>query len=344
MPPRPQKSSVRGRTGRHPIACALSLWLAGCGAAPPSEEHRPPEPPPLQTVEQDAPFIVDWDPRQIASLTTALRTPNAGGVVVAYQRNVIRLLPDCHLAGAYVPSGIGMYRGILQVRRFDSPPRTATTRQDALQQISTSTNVPPGALLESRFVIVGRHYLSGNRPNATVKDLTSRTADGCRDATHFGRAALTGAFEHTGAGGPAVPGAPPAPAPATLPRGGDFTPCVMAGNAGTPACSAFLKIELTPVLPAPTTPEPPPTPTATATTTPTAAPPATAPQILSPKGPAPQATATPTAAPPATATAPQIAIPKPPPAQPTTPATQPTTPPATQPTTPPPAPQPPALP
>ena len=329
------------------IACALCLWLAGCSAAPPPEEARPPEPPPLQSVEQDAPFIVDWDAKQIASLTTALRTPTGGGVVVAYQRNVIRLLPDCHLAGAYVPSGIGMYRGIVQVRRFDSPARSAGTRQDALQQISTSTNVPPGALLESRFVIVGRHYLSGNRPNATVKDLTSRSADGCRDATHFVRAALTGAFEHTGAGGPSVPGAPPATAPATLPRSGDFTPCVMAGNAGTPACSAFLKVELTPLLPAPAAADPRLSPTAPPTPTATAAPPATAPQIVIPKGPTPQVTGTPSAAPPQGTTAPQIAVPKSPaaPAATTTPTGQPSSPPPAQPSSPPaPTPQPPALP
>ncbi len=318
------------------MAFALGIWAAGCGSPPKVEPPPPAATPALQRVEEDAPFIVDWDARQAASLANALRTPNAGAVVVAYQRNVIRVLPDCHLAGAYVPSGIGMYRGMLQVRRFDAPVRSAATRQDALQQIATSTNVPAGAPLDYRFVVVGRHYLSGHPPDATLKDVTSRTAGGCRDATHFVRAALTGAFEHTVT---PTPGAPPPGDNGLVLRGGDFTPCVMAGTASSAACSAFLKIELTALLPPPDPSTAPPPATATAATTAatTAAPattatptttamPKMAPQIATTKIATPLPTPTVTAAP---TTAPQIAVPKPPPPQPTSsPAPQPTSPPA----------------
>ncbi|MFO0588767.1 MAG: hypothetical protein U0441_14550 [Polyangiaceae bacterium] len=302
---------------------ALALVVAGCGAPPPAAPAAPtatPKPP-LQVVEADAPFIVDWDSPQMASLTAALQAPNGGGVVVSYQRNVMRLLPDCHLTGKYVPSAIGMYRGLLQVRRADSPARGAGTREDALQQTATSANVAQGAVLDYRFVIVGRHYLAGAKDQPTTRDLASRTAEGCRDATHYVRAGLTGAFERTGGLDPTAPqplGAPlPKDGKASL-RGGDFTACMMAGTAGTPACSAFVKIEIAAIAPAPAADAPPPgaatgavAPLSTIPPMPTVAPLIT---IAKPGDPAPAKTAAPavSSAPPAPTSAPQIAIPKPP--------------------------------
>lgn len=308
------------------FAGALGVATSGCGSPPPAEAARPPaaEAPKLQVVEADAPFIVDWDAPQIASLNTALRAPSAGGIVVSYQRNVMRILPDCHLAGTYVPSAIGMYRGLLQVRRADSAGRTAGTRNEALQQTATSANVAQGAVLDYRFVIVGRHYLTGHRQNPTLRDLSSRSAEGCRDATHFVRAGLIGAFERTGGVDPNAPlpvGAPlPKDGKAPL-HGGDFTACMMAGSASSPSCSAFVKIEIVAISEAPASDSAPPA----VTSVPTAAPlvvPTAAPQIVIPKpgdlqkpavsAPAATNTASPIAAPTST-NAPQIAIPKPPP-------------------------------
>ncbi len=173
------------------IGVLLAAFAPGCGgSASPEKAPPPPPPPPLSIVEADAPFVVDWDARQVASLADVVHSPNKGAVVVSYDRGVVRLLPDCHLSGVYVPSGIGMYRGMLQVRRSDSRTVTAGLRQDALQQIATSTNVPGGKLLDYRFVVVGRHHLGASRTSARISDLSGRSAESCRGATHFVRAAL----------------------------------------------------------------------------------------------------------------------------------------------------------
>lgn len=322
-------TAPRGRASASVLVSAIGLACAACGSPPPAATTTPAAsaPPKLQVVEADAPFIVDWGSPDLASLAAAVRSPNAGGVVVSYQRNVMRILPDCHLAGAYVPSSIGMYRGLLQVRRADSMASAKGARVEALQQTATSENVAEGAANDYRFVIVGRHYLRGNRPDPTVRDLASRSNEGCRGATHYVRAALTGAFERTGGGDPRAPlpvGAPlPKDGKAPL-HGGDFTACMMAGTAATPACDAFVKIEIAPVLPAPAA-DSPPSATTSAPVTPTAAP-TVAPQIVIPKpgdpqkqadpkptGPAPAPTQS---APPAPnlapTTAPQINVPKPP--------------------------------
>ena len=239
----------RKRTGVLAIGLG-AIAASGCGNAKPVE--KPPEaapPPALQMVEADAPFVVDWDSRQAASLAEALRSPNKGAIVVSVdpQRGTIRVLPDCHLSGVYVPSGIGMYRGMLQVRRFDARKVTQGLRQDALQQIATSTNVPGGKLLDYRFVVVGRHGLGASRTTARLTDLSGKTARACEGATHFVRAGLTGAFERV-LGPEAQLEArtlPDAGASALPMHSGDFTQCLTAGTAGSPACSAFLKIELT---------------------------------------------------------------------------------------------------
>jgi hypothetical protein len=202
-------------------------------------------------VEQDAPFIVDWDAKQMASLTDALRSPNGGAVVVARQHDAIRVLTDCKLSGTYAPSTIGMYRGLLQVRPGDSAMPRSVARPDALQQISTAPNGGDRETVDYRFVVAGRHHLGSSRTSAGVLELAERTSDGCRGATHFVRAALNGAFEREGdprvaaAGAGAKGGQSGAPA-----HGGDFTQCLLAGNATSAACSAFVKIELVALSPA----------------------------------------------------------------------------------------------
>jgi hypothetical protein len=249
----PTSRSAALRVG---ILCCLGLGAAGCGDAPRRESPRVP-PPVAQLVERDAPFIVDWDAAQIASLTSAIRSPNLGTVVVAYQHDTIRLLPDCSLSGGiYVPSGIGMYRGLLQVRPGDSPAAPAGVRPDALQQVSTSASVAPGTLLNYRIVVAGRHAVSGTRSSAKLLELSERVAGGCRGATHFVRAALTGAFElmkdiHDTVGAQAGSGAAGSgqSQPARVAEAGDFARCLTAGTAADPACSAFVKIELSPLQP-----------------------------------------------------------------------------------------------
>ena len=240
------------------IAGALGFGALGCADAIPPPGPPPPEQP-LRFVEPDAPFIVDWDPRQIATLAGAIQSPNVGAVLVSYLRGTIRLLPDCWVSGAYVGSATEMYTGALQVRSRESAYTTPGARPDALQQVSTSAQAGQTPLLDYRFVIVGRYDTSANRPAAGLLDLQERAPAACHGATHFVRAALTGAFERmTGAGSPAVqPGAfgsgGPAPAQSqhTIPvQGGDVGRCVQSGSASNASCSAFLKIELSPLQPA----------------------------------------------------------------------------------------------
>lgn len=228
--------------------CAVSaLGAAGCSSAPrPEPEAAPEAKPKLLFVEPEAPFIVDWDAGQIARLTTTLRGHDVGAIVVASRKGVLRILPDCWLSGVYVPTPIGMYRGTLQVRRGDSLDLTEGVRPDALQQIATSENVPGGALIDYRFVVVGRKDVSASRKSARFWELQERAPGACRGATHFVRAALTGAFERNDPPD-ALPGAP-APGDRTLRHGGDFTSCLTAGTAQSEACSAYLKIELSPIV------------------------------------------------------------------------------------------------
>lgn len=235
--------------------CALAPGALGCGetvrpeAATAPNVPRAPEPK-LQFVEQDAPFIVDWSTDQLARLATALKGHNIGAVVVASRRGVLSLLPDCQVSGIYAPSPIGMYRGTLQVRGADAPAIRGGVRADALQQIATSQNVAQGALLEYRFVVVGRIDVGVSRKSAKLSDLAERSPGACRGATHFIRAALTGAFER--ASDPGAPGGVQGGAPGQekMPsQGGEFTTCLMAGSAQNAACSAFLKIELTAIQP-----------------------------------------------------------------------------------------------
>ncbi len=238
----------RRAAGFAAVLCALGLLGGGCRKSTPLPEAPRAAVPRLQFVEAEAPFIVDWDAQQMASLAAAVRSPNVGAVVVARGGSGIELLPGCALSGVYVPSGIGMYRGLLQVRNGGSLAMTAGVQVEALQQVSTSTNVATGTLLDYRFVVVGRHYLGGNRASAKLSELTERKPGGCRGATHFVRAALTGAFERMddpeGAASvqTVLPGGNPH---AMLPHGGDFSLCLTAGTAADAACGAFLKIELT---------------------------------------------------------------------------------------------------
>lgn len=214
----------------------------------------------MRFVEQDAPFVVDWEPAQIATLAGTIRSSNVGAVVVSYHRGTIRLLPDCWVSGAYVGSNIGMYTGALQVRSSDSAYIMAGVRADALQQVSTSAHVGQGTVLDYRFVIVGRYDTSANRPAAGLLEIQERTTAACRGATHFVRAALTGAFERMSgaqgaAGGQASAfgvgaGASSQSQQTILAQGGDVGRCVQSGSASNAACSAFLKIELSPLQPA----------------------------------------------------------------------------------------------
>lgn len=239
------------------VLCAASTVALGC-TPPPRPAPPPPPPQPVRTIERDAPFIVDWEPKQVERLAAAVRSPNIGAVVVAYREDVIRLLPDCWISGVYAGTGVGTYTGTLQLRGAGSTRPAAELLPGAFQQVSTSGAIAEGALLAYRFVVVGRYDVSGSRRSAGLLELQERTPAACRDATHFVRAASTGAFERmtdpTEGMAPQA-GAPRAGVPgktqATLPvQGGDFGRCVTTGSAADPACSAFLKIELTPLQPA----------------------------------------------------------------------------------------------
>jgi hypothetical protein len=248
---RPTDDAARRRASFAAALCALGPCLSGCGSAPPPPAAAPAAPEPkVMFVEEDAPFIVDWEPGQIASLTSALQGHNIGALVVASRNGALRLLPECWVSGVYAATPIGMYRGMLQVRHRDSRGLKAGVRADALQQLATSENVPPGTLLDFRVVVAGRRDVSRTRRSARFWELSERAPGACRGATHFIRAALTGAFERS-----SDPGAPGfvqggAAGQKMASHGGDFTTCLTSGDAKAAACGAFLKIELTPILPA----------------------------------------------------------------------------------------------
>ncbi len=211
-------------------------------------------------MDQNAPFIVEWEPQNIAAVAAAIRSPYIGAVVVAYRRNTIRLLQDCLVSGSYASSGTGTYTGMLQVRSSDAAYVTAGVQVGALQQISTSAAIAQSTLLTYRFVIVGHYDVTGSRPFAGLLDLRERAPDGCRGATHFVRGASTGAFErlsdaYGGAGvqasGPGVGAGIAGQSQQTIgARGGDYARCVGIGVPTAPECQAILKIELGPIQPA----------------------------------------------------------------------------------------------
>lgn len=230
---------------------ALGPSALGCNKPPPPAPAPSAPERPVQFVEEDAPFIVDWDADQMASLAAALKGHNVGALVVASHGGALRLLKDCWVSGVYAQTPMGMYRGVLQVRHRDARTRKAGVRPDALQQIATSENVAPDALLDYRIVVTGRRDVSRTRRSAKFWELEERSPGACRGATHFIRAALTGAFER--ASDPGAPGFVQGGAPGPqkmLPRAGDFTACLTAADPKDAACSAFLKIELTPIQPA----------------------------------------------------------------------------------------------
>lgn len=245
VPGAPRRGAPRSRTTSLAALLGSLAAIAGCGSKPPPPPAESAPEPKLMFVEEEAPFIVDWDAEQVNRLSSAVRGGNIGALVVAKRRGVVRLLPDCWVSGVYVPSGIGMYRGMLQVRRGDSLDRKEGVRPEALQQVATSENVPGDALLDYRFVVVGRHDVSASRKSARYFDLSERAPGACRGATHFIRAALTGAFERAMPPGPPQAGKPGQDK--LLSHGGDFTACLTAGTAASAACTAFLKIELAPI-------------------------------------------------------------------------------------------------
>lgn len=230
---------------------AAGAVAAGCGPAPGPAGPAAAEPAKeLRFVDPSAPFILDWPPSEVASLTAALRGPNIGAVIVAHQPPRVRVLPDCWVSAVYTGGTIGMFTGALQIRGIDPPP-AAAVRLDALQQVTASTDARQTMLLEYRFVIVGRVDTGATRPSASVLDIVERRAGACDGATHFVRAAALGAFERVidPAAALAATMEPPGPkkAPAYLDRGGDIAKCVAIGSATDPACAALLKIELAPL-------------------------------------------------------------------------------------------------
>lgn len=236
----------------------LAVAVMGCaGAVRPANPRIPGAT--VRFVERDAPFVVDWEPQQIANLSGALRD-RAGAVVVSFRRNAIRLLPDCGLSGAYAGFGVGMYTGTLQIRSSESAGMMVGLRADALQQISTSAHVGQGTLLDYRFVLVGRYDISGSRRTAGLLELQDRAPDACRGASHFVRAVYTGAFErmsdaYGAAGAQAAAfgvgaGASAQSQQTITAKGGDVEKCAQSGRLSSPSCSALLKIELAPLQPA----------------------------------------------------------------------------------------------
>lgn len=251
MPPRARWVSF--------VVCILATCGFGCGKAVRPQNPRVPGAN-VQFVERDAPFIVDWEPQQIARLAAALRDQSSGTVVVAYRRNAIRLLPDCWVSGSYGRAATGLYTGMLQIRSSDVASVNVGVPAGALWQISTSAGIGHATLLNYRFVLVGRYDVGGSRRSASLLELQDRAPYACQGATHFVRAASTGAFERLsdayGAAGmqasaPGVGAGVSGQSQQTIgASGGNYGRCAAVGNLNDAACAALLKIELSPLQPA----------------------------------------------------------------------------------------------
>lgn len=164
------------------------LSLSACG---PHLDKVAPAPPTADQIigYNEAPLIIDWPAPKRGDLELAMRN---GVAVVAYDKQGIRLLPDCRLDGDY---GFARFKSTKEeVVGFTSGDalRANLPLGGAGLAVKLDAELTRGASLDVALVMIGKRATTWS--TAKAEELVAANPDGCKEATHFVRGAFVGAF------------------------------------------------------------------------------------------------------------------------------------------------------
>ncbi len=171
---------------------------AACGTKNTGEQIRPQDPtfnnarggakdPPAvchNVQAEGTPLIVDWEPEERGDLEVAMKQ---GVAVVHYDCKGIKLLPDCHPAGAYGFMGMNKKEQMIAIDNADQAQANLPAHGATI-----GASIKSGIALKIGLIMVGK--------KTTTLDALERTSLGgakCEGATHFVHSATIGAFAMT---------------------------------------------------------------------------------------------------------------------------------------------------
>lgn len=170
------------------IACWTALSLLSCAPGGPASQLRPDDPTVAGTMGSSClvpedygnPLIVDWNPEQRGNLEVAMKQ---GVVVVAYDCNTLRVLPDCSIPSSYGFMGMNRKEQLIRLENADEIKANLPTTGAKL-----GGGLERGSALDVALVMVGKMM--------TTRKTVGRDAleGACGGATHFVRGATIGAF------------------------------------------------------------------------------------------------------------------------------------------------------
>lgn len=180
------------------LACAGALALAAsaCGANNAASQIRDQNPNATDVMSDDRnggsctgvdePLIVDADESQRGNLEVAMKS---GIAVVAYDCKKIRLLTGCKAEGSYSYSGFTTKEKTMRLANADAI-RANLPLSGASLAGKLEAEMTKGLTLDIALVMTGKKTST----TVVTGDMIKGQASECKDATHFVRAAMIGAF------------------------------------------------------------------------------------------------------------------------------------------------------
>jgi hypothetical protein len=175
----------------HAATLLVAVAAAGCGSSP-ADVVRPKDPTAAaalgersgatcqQVAEEGTPLVVDWKAEDRVDLEAAMRS---GLAVVHYDCSSLRILPDCHVDGAYGFVGITKKEQVITLEDSDEAAANLPFSGAKL-----GASLARGSKLDIGLVMVGKKATTAGELDRT------RLSGRCEGATHFVQSAIVGAF------------------------------------------------------------------------------------------------------------------------------------------------------